>query len=219
MSQSRVNLEVFCKRNGTHGIVVAESNGTLTIQTNGVNKVVTEGTFKRWYTIVPQDKPEDNPMMPMPGTEDPDWGKKHWGSDSDESETSGEPEEKSKRVNPSGEVGVGLELRNKFIEIVKSSANQSLDFTYDKKNNRDIIKYNGRNVFECTTARRRFNVLCHAKALTPDNIKRADKVYPKEWGWVLNVKFVFTDMSQVPLMRSIITDSLFYRQKENTKDE
>lgn len=203
MSQSRVNMEVFCKRNGTRGIVVAESNGTLTIETNGVNKVVTEGTFKRWYTIVPQDNVEDEVD-----------------NSAECEETSIEPEgdvvseEKSRRINPSGEVGVGLEIRNKFMEIVKAQANQNLDFTYDEKNNKDIIKYNGKNVFECTTARRRFNVLCHSKALTPDNIKRANRVFPKEWGWVLNVKFVFTDMNQVPLMRSVVTDSLFYRQRE-----
>lgn len=206
MSQSRVNLEVFCKRNGTRGIVVSEDKDILTIQTNGVNKTVTESTFKRWYTIVPQDK-EENPMVPMPGTESPDWGEKHWGSEST-------PNDKP----PSGESGIGLELRKKFIQMVKSGANQSLDFTYDEKNNRDIIKYNGKNVFECTTARRRFNVLCHSKALTPDNIKRANKVFPKDWGWVLNVKFIFTDMSQVPLMRSIITDSLYYRQEENKNE-
>ena len=207
MSQSRVNLEVFCKRNGTRGIVVAESNGTLTIQTDGVNKVVTEGTFKRWYTIVPQDK-EEKTVNDKTVTQE----------SSISSEVNVVSEEKSKRTSPSGEVGVGLELRNKFIEIVKSSANQNLDFTYDEKNNRDVIKYNGRNVFECTTARRRFNVLCHAKALTPDNLKRANKVFPKEWGWVLNVKFVFTSLNEVPLMRSIITDSLFYRQEENNND-
>lgn len=206
MSHSRLNLEVFCKRDGTRGTVVAEGNNTLTIQTNGVNKVVTEGTFKRWYTIVPQDV-EENPLVPMPGTESPDWGEKH---------RRGEPVSKTER--PVGEVGVGLELRTKFIQIVKDYANQNLDFTYDEKNKRDIIKYNGKNVFECTTARRRFNVLCHAKALTPDNLKRAAKVYPKEWSWVLNVKFVFTETSQVPLMRSIITDSLFYRQKQDDTD-
>lgn len=206
MSSSRLDLEVFCKRDGTRGIVVAEGNNTLTIQTNGVNKVVTEGTFKRWYTIVPQDK-EENPLVPMPGTETPDWGEKQWGN-----------KEEPNNKRPAGEVGVGLELRSKFIEIVKDYANESLDFTYDEKNNRDIIKYNGKNVFECTTARRRFNVLCHAKALTPDNLKRADKVYPKEWSWVLNVKFVFTETSQVPLMRSIITDSLFYRRKPDDAD-
>ena len=206
MFQSRVNLEVFCKRNGTRGVVVAEDKDLLTIQTDGVNKTVTESTFKRWYTIVPQDK-EESPMVPMPGTDTPDWGEKHRRGDS-------EPKDKL----PSGESGIGLELRNKFIQMVKNGANQSLDFTYDDKNNRDIIKYNGKNVFECTTARRRFNVLCHSKALTPDNLKRANKVFPKDWGWVLNVKFVFTDMSQVPLMRSIITDSLYYRREENKNE-
>ena len=206
MFQSRVNQEVFCKRNGTRGVVVAEDKDILTIQTDGVNKTVTESTFKRWYTLVPQDK-EENPMVPMPGTETPDWGEKHWGSEA-------APKDKL----PSGESGIGLELRNKFIQMVKNGANQSLDFTYDDKNNRDIIKYNGKNVFECTTARRRFNVLCHSKALTPDNLRRANKVFPKDWGWVLNVKFVFTDMSQVPLMRSIITDSLYYRREENKNE-
>ena len=204
MSQSRVNLEVFCKRTGTRGIVVAEDKDILTIQTDGVNKTVTESTFKRWYTIVPQDK-EENTMVPMPGTETPDWGEKHWG----EQDTSNDK-------LPSGEYGIGAELRAKFIQMVKNGANQSLDFTYDEKNCRDIIKYNGKNVFECTTARRRFNVLCHSKALTPDNLRRADKVFPKDWGWVLNVKFIFTDASQVPLMRSIITDSLYYRREENS---
>lgn len=213
MSQSRVGLEVYCKRNGLRGTVVADSSGLITIQTNGANKAVTETTFKRWYTIVPQDKEENSQMMPMPGTEG-NWGERHWGSDSEDSEE-GVSTEENTATAPSGVAGVGLELRNKFIDIVKRSANQSLDFTYDEKNNRDIIKYNGKNVFECTTAKRRFNVLCHHKALTPDNLKRADKVFPKEWGWVLNVKFVFTDMSQVPLMRSIITDSLFYRRKES----
>lgn len=201
MPQARINLEVYNKRNGTRGVIVAEGNDTVTINTDGVNKVVTEGTFRRWYTIIPQDKEEveNNSVEPASANE----------PDSDDVPT------ETKVISPSGEVGVGIELRNKFIDIVKNHANQSLDFTYDEKNNRDIIKYNGKNVFECTVARRRFNVLCHPKALTPDNLKRADKIYPKEWGWVLNVKFVFTDMSQVPLMRSVITDSLFYRQKED----
>ena len=209
MSQSRVNLQVFCKRDGSQGVVVAESNGTLTIQTSGVHKTVTENTFKRWYTIVPQDIEETTPVS---NNSTQDTTKEETIQSEVNEQDDGNC--KSKRFNPSGEVGIGLELRNKFMEIVKNQANQSLDFTYDAKNNRDIIKYNGKNVFECTTARRRFNVLCHAKALTPDNLKRADKTYPKEWGWVLNVKFVFTDMNQTPLMRSIVTDSLFYRQKE-----
>lgn len=211
MSQSRINLEVFCKRNGTRGIIVAEDDNILTIQTDGINKTVTESTFKRWYTIVPQEQEQSSEVVQPVQSEESI-------SSNQNEDNVAEPKGKSERLNPSGEVGIGLELRKKFIEIVKNGANQSLDFTYDEKNCRDVIKYNGKNVFECTTARRRFNVLCHQKALTPDNIKRASKIHPKDWGWVLNVKFVFTEMSQVPLMRSIVTDSLYYRQKENRDD-
>lgn len=199
MPESRVNQEVFCKRNGARGIIVSESDDVVIIQTNGVNKSVTRSTFKRWYTIVPRDKEKTSESS----------CESSQNVDNESSST-----ENSKRNFPLGNDGVGVELRERFIEIVKSSGTQNLDFTYDSKNNRDIIKYNGRNVFECTTARRRFNVLCHSKALTPDNLKRADRVFPKEWGWSLNVKFVFTNLSQTPLMRSIITDSLFYRHKE-----
>lgn len=193
MKKSMVGVEVYNKRNGTLGTIVAETQDTFTIRTDGVNKMVTGGTFKRWYTIVPQEKTEKvEPEI-----------------------KANEPEEKSntsKRVQPAGEYGVGVKLRAKFLEQVKSQANQSLDFTYDDKNKRDIIKYNGKNVFECTTANKRFNVLCHPKALTPDNLQRAASVFPKEWGWALSAKFVFTDLSQIPLMKSIITDSLYYRQ-------
>lgn len=202
MTESKVGLEVYNKRNGTHGTVIAEDVDTLTIQTEGINKLVTIGTFKRWYTIIPQEKEENV----EPVTE---------ASSNEENVEPVEPEHKNngaKRVQPAGQYGIGNKLRNKFIELVKSQANQSLDFTYDEKNKRVIIKYNGKNVFECTTANKRFNVLCHPRALTPDNLKRANSVFPKEWGWALNAKFVFTDLSQIPLMKSIITDSLYYRQ-------
>lgn len=204
MTQSKLNLEVYNKRNGTRGIVVAESEDTLTIQTDGVNKMVTMGTFKRWYNIVPQENAENAEPVSEP-------------TQSAESLNEDKKTDKStKRVQPAGEYGIGKKLRDKFVDLVKYQANQSLDFTYDDKNNRVIIKYNGKNVFECTTANKRFNVLCHPKALTPDNLQRANNVFPKEWGWALSAKFVFTDLSQVPLMKSIITDSLYYRQwKEN----
>lgn len=191
MTQSILNLEVFNKRNGVTGVVVAEDNQTVTIQTDGINKVVTRGTFKRWYNIIPQENKEKEP--------------------DEQTVTEAEVSEDGKGM-PAGEWGAGDQLRKKFLGIIKSKANQLLDFSYDDKLKRDIVKYNGKNVFECTTANRRFNVLCHPKALTPDNLQRADKVFPKEWGWALSVKFIFTDLSQVPLMHSIITDSLFYRQ-------
>lgn len=205
MSQSKIGLEVFCKRDGTRGTVVADTGDTLTIKIGTVNKAVTRNTFNRWYTIVPQDREDADESSTLNSN-----------TEQQSIENTNVSSQKSSRINPSGEVGIGLELRSEFLKIVKRHANQSLDFTYDEKNNRDIIKYNGKNVFECTTARRRFNVLCHSKALTPDNLRRADKIYPKSWSWVLNVKFVFTEMSQTPLMSSIVADSLFYRHQDNT---
>lgn len=203
MKQNYVNLEVFNKRNGTIGTVVSQDETTILIKSGDAIKAVTENTFLRWYTIVPQDKPAEKETIKEPEKEEKKEKKK--------------TDEKDKSL-PAGPPGVGELLREKFLFLVKEQANQDLDITYDEKNNRDIIKYNGWNVFECTTAKRRFNVLCHPKSLTPDNFKRADKVFPKEWGWSLRAKFVFTDITQIPLMKTIIVDGLFYRQKEENND-
>ena len=221
MKQSYLNLEVFNKRDGTTGTVVSQDETTISIKSGDAIKAVTESTFLRWYTIVPQDKPAEKEtskepqLVPMPGTQDQDWGKKASGK----KEKSDETEEEDKKTLPAGSPGIGNELRDKFLSLVKEQANQHLDTTYDEKNHRDIIKYNGRNVFECTTAKRRFNVLCHPKSLTADNFKRANEVFPKEWGWSLNAKFVFTDINQWPLMKTIIVDGLFYRQREKNKED
>jgi len=204
MKQNYVNLEVFNKKNGTIGTVVGQDDTTILIKTGDAIKAVTENTFLRWYTIVPQDKPAEKETIKEPEKEEKKEKKKI--------------DEKDKSL-PAGPPGVGELLREKFLSLVKEQANQHLDITYDEKNNRDIIKYNGWNVFECTTAKRRFNVFCHPKSLTPDNLKRADKVFPKEWGWSLRAKFVFTDITQVPLMKTIIVDGLFYRQKEEENND
>ena len=224
MKQSYLNLEVFNKRNGTTGTVVGQDETTISIKSGEAIKSVTESTFLRWYTIVPQDKPAEKEtskepeMVPMPGTQDQDWGERA-SSKKDKPEKKESEEDENKKVLPAGAPGIGDQLRDKFLSLVKEQANQHLDTTYDEKNHRDIIKYNGRNVFECTTAKRRFNVLCHPKSLTPDNLKRVTEMFPKEWGWSLNAKFVFTDINQWPLMKTIIVDGLFYRQREENKDD
>jgi hypothetical protein len=224
MKQSYVNLEVFNKRNGTIGIVVSQDETTISIKSGDAIKAVTESSFLRWYTIVPQDKPAEKEtskepeMVSMPGTQDQDWGERASGK-KDKPEKKESEEDENKKVLPAGAPGIGDQLRDKFLSLVKQQANQHLDITYDEKNHRDIVKYNGRNVFECTTAKRRFNVLCHPKSLTADNFKRANKVFPKEWGWSLSAKFVFTDINQWPLMKTIIVDGLFYRQREENKDD
>ena len=95
---------------------------------------------------------------------------------------------------------------------VKNSANQDLDITGTKDKRNVVVKYNRRNVFEITVCKRRLVVMCHPKSLTATNIAQAVKQYPKEFGWPLSCKFVFTSESELPLMRSIINDGLFYRQ-------
>lgn len=204
MKQNYMNLEVFNKRNGTIGTVVGQDDTTILIKTGDAIKAVTENTFLRWYTIVPQDKPAEKETIKEPEKEEKKEKKDADGED---------------KSLPAGAPGVGELLRERFLSLVKEQADQHLDITYDEKNNRDIIKYNGWNVFECTTAKRRFNVFCHPKSLTPDNLKRADKVFPKEWGWSLRAKFIFTDITQTPLMKTIIVDGLFYRQKEEENND
>lgn len=213
MKQSYVDLEVFNKRNGTTGTVVSQDETTISIKCGDAIKAITESTFSRWYTIVPQDKPvekEKEPeTVPVPRTQDRDWGEK----------ASGNKENPEKKILPASVPGIGDQLREKFLFLVKEQANQSLDITYNEKSKQDIIKYNGRNVFECTTAKGRFNVMCHPNSLTPDNLKRAERIFPKEWGWSMRARFIFTDLAQWPLMKTIIVDGLFYRQREENKQD
>lgn len=115
---------------------------------------------------------------------------------------------------PAGEEGIGVKLRDKFVSIVNDLATQELDIVVNNKAHTDVIKYNGKNVFECRYANRRFTAMCHPESLTPDNKKRAARIVPKEWGWPLSAQFVFTELSQAALMKTIIVDGLYYRQKE-----
>lgn len=208
MKQNYVDLEVFNKRNGTTGTVVSQDETTISVKCGDAIKAVTESTFLRWYTIVPQDSTKEHDTVPIPTPQDADQKK-------NESVKKENPE---KKILSAGVPGIGDQLREKFLSLVKDQANQSLDITYNEKSKQDIIKYNGRNVFECTTAKRRFNVMCHPDSLTPDNLKRAERVFPKEWGWSMRARFIFTDLAQWPMMKTIIADGLFYRQREENKD-
>lgn len=206
---SLMGKSVFNKRTGLMGTVVGEDGLTLMIDTQGVVKTVTRSTFTRWFNVVEDDKPEveeekkeEAKDVPTPETSEPEV------SSTDQEES----KEKGSRFNPSGDKGIGQQLADKFLYLVKDMANQDLDITADESGNKLVIKYNGKNIFECTTAKRRFSVLCHPDSLTAQNVKNAFKVFPKEWGWALRAKFVFTSLDDVPLMKSIITDGMFYRQ-------
>lgn len=190
---SIVGREVYAKRAGVMGRVLKEDGLSLVIEfstSDGTTtKTITPATFKRWYRL----------LDPEPAEEDP------------------APVEEKKERGPvpedqKGAVGAGSALCNLFLEVVRSTANQDLDITGTKDKRNVVVKYNGRNVFEITVCKRRLVVMCHPKSLAPANVAQVTKQYPKEFGWPLSAKFVFTDDAQLPLMRSIINDGLFYRQ-------
>jgi len=169
------------------GVVIGEDGLTTTINTQGDVKTVSHRVFTRWYTVVEEEKSNvltEKKKKPVKGT----------------------------RFNPSGTKNIGVQIADHFFYLVKDMANQDLDITVDNIKKKVIIKYNNKNIFECTTTKYRFSVLCHPASLTAHNTRAAFKIFPKEWGWALRAKFVFTTLDEYPLMKSIITDALFYRQ-------
>lgn len=190
---SIVGREVYDKRAGVMGKVLKEDGLSLVIEFSTpdgtTTKTITPSTFKRWYRLLDEESTEDTPA---PAEE-----KKERGA---------VPEDQK------GAVGAGSALCSLFLSTVKSAANQDLEVTGTKDKRNVVVKYNGRNVFEITVCKRRLVVMCHPKSLAPSNVAQVTKQYPKEFGWPLSSKFVFTDDAQLPLMRSIINDGLFYRQ-------
>lgn len=195
-----IGVQVYCRRNGTKGIIVAvdEDSGTLTIDVEGNLKVVTNSTYKRWYTIIPTDNPESVvSAVEQTGEE---------GIKTKQKKTS------SKNKQAAGEAGIGVHLRDRFINIIKDMDLEGVEIFCNLDKKTDVVKYNGKNVFECSYASRRFNVLCHPDSLSPDNRRRVTKMCPKEWGWALRAKFVFTSLDEAPIMKSIISDGLYFRK-------
>lgn len=212
---SIVGREVYDKRAGVMGKVLKEDGLSLVIEFSTpdgtTTKTITPATFKRWYRLLdPEPENEQPELIPMPGTEDPNWGEKHRRFEGpirpNKQERDAVPDEQK------GAVGAGSALCNLFLKTVKGAANQDLEITGTKDKRNVVVKYNGRNVFEITVCKRRLVVMCHPKSLAPINVSQVVKQYPKEFGWPLSAKFVFTDDAQLPLMRSIINDGLFYRQ-------
>lgn len=197
---SIVGREVYDKRAGIMGKVLKEDGLSLVIEFSTsegtTTKTITPATFARWYRLL-DPEPEDNSSAPA----------------EEKKESRAVPEDQK------GAVGVGSALCNLFVATVKSSANQDLDITGTKDKRNVVVKYNGRNVFEITVCKRRLVVMCHPKSLAPANVSKVTKQYPKEFGWPLSAKFVFTDDAQLPLMRSIINDGLFYRQIVDREEE
>lgn len=190
---SIVGREVYDKRAGVMGRVLKEDGLSLVIEFStpdgATTKTITPATFKRWYRLL-----DPEPVEESPATEE------------QKTESSAVPE------SHKGAVGAGPALCNLFLATVKEAANQDLEITGTKDKRNVVVKYNGRNVFEITVCKRRLVVMCHPKSLAPANVAQVAKQYPKEFGWPLSAKFIFTDDAQLPLMRSIINDGLYFRQ-------
>lgn len=190
---SIVGREVYDKRAGVMGKVLKEDGLSLVIEFSTPDgttiKTITPSTFKRWYRLLDPEPAEETPAL-----------------EEEKTERGPVPEEQK------GAVGAGSALCSLFLTTVKEAANQDLDITGTKDKRAVVIKYNGKNVFELTVCKRRLVVMCHPKSLAPANVPYVAKQYPKEFGWPLSAKFVFVDDAQLPLMRSIINDGLFYRQ-------
>lgn len=175
---------VFCKRDGKTGTVQSHSQDVIVILVEGEEKPVTLSTFKRWWSEVPQEEPEAETLT---STED---------------------------QSPDEADAGGLNLRNRFISLVKDFEDANIEIICVPDKKLDTVKYNGKNIFEMSYTKNKLNVLAHPDSLTAANKSKIYKSFPKEWGWALRSKFVFTKMSEFPLMKSIIADGIFFR-KEN----
>lgn len=182
-----VGATVQCTRDGATGTVAEQDSLTITIEVNGKNKAYTHNTFNRWWKVlVAPEEPKPEKTRPPIDSKVDSWGR------------------------PAGDYGIGVKLRDKFISIVKDYDFENVVIFHDEKKKKDTVRYLGKIIFETSYADRRFNVYCRYESLTPMNKNKLAKLCPKEWCWTLRAKFVFTDMSQWPLMKSIINDGFFY---------
>lgn len=209
-----VGREVYDKKRGLMGRVVKEDGLQITLEFDDGDektvKAVTPVTFKRWYRLLDEEPQEESAEVnPDPKTSD---------CEKNLSEDDSKPEPKKKTNTnmkfPAGSPGVGAQLVEYFRFEVGEYANQDLEYKVSKDGRIVIVKYNGRNVFEITVCKRRINVLCHKKSLSADNLSRATKVYPDNFGWPLSVQYTFTELNDTTkaIIRCIITDGLYYRQ-------
>lgn len=177
-------LKVYNRRNLQRGIVVSSDEEIVNIDIENVGiKSFTHNIFDKWWVLEPADeKPEVNIV---------------------------ETEIDCKETVPK-EYVTGEMLIQKFLSIINSYNDDSIvvNFKTDKK---CIIRCNDKIIFDITIKRKGLTVLCHPNSLTPNNMRRVTKLYPKEWNVSLRARFTFMSMD-TPLMKSIIADGIFYRK-------
>lgn len=191
-----IGAKVQCTRDGAFGDVIEQDSLTMVIDVGGKKKPITLNTFKRWWKVIaePEPVPKEKERKPLDDSKVDSWGR------------------------PAGDYGIGIQLRDKFISLVKDYDDQdNVLIFHDDKKKQDIVRYKGKIIFDCTYADRRFNVYTKYESLTPMNKNKMAKLCPKEWSWTLRAKFIFIEMSQWPLMKSIITDAFFYANNKDSE--
>ena len=180
-----VGMTVINNRNEVKGTIVKMDSESIFIDVPGIGiKTVTIGTFNKWWKLEKDVEDISQDVV------------------DDEELLTKEVEAKA---------GVGEELSIKFISIIKSYNDDEIVMFF-KNPKKFFVKCMGRNIFEVTICRKKLVVMAHPNSLTPDNMRRVTKLYPKEWNNSLRAKFVFQSVDQVPLMKTIISDGIFYRK-------
>lgn len=187
--KSSIGKSVFNRTTGLMGEIVASDGVTVTVECNGVVKAYLRNSFKSMFRVIESEEDSVGTDKKVDGRKNP-------------------------RPNPKGEPDVGQEILSKFLANLKNMANQNLDISFKRDGKYMIVLYNGYRIFEVAIANRRISVFAHPRSLSPLNASLANRIFPKEGGRHLRAKFVFTSPDEVPLMKSLITDGLYYRQIE-----
>lgn len=192
MAMPKKNMKVLNRRTLLTGTVVKIDDEMIYIDVDSVGvKCVTHSNFERWWV---EDRPEEEIKE----------AKKEVDAIVKETEI----EDTTHRDR--GE-STGKELMDIFSSIIRSYNDKNLVIQYTKSVDAKVL-YKGKAVFYVRINRRKLVVLAHPDSLTADNRRRMDKLYPAEWNKVLRARFVFQSPSQSPIMRSIISDGIFYRK-------
>lgn len=197
---------MYNKRNGLRGVISGYDSLTVTIDIGGEEQNITQATFKRWWTLVPMDEPEEEPV---PET-------------IEEVVEAFEPEATGSIENFDDadiEKYVGYKLLRRFLRLLQALRDDDLTYQYFPKYKMYAIRYRGYNIFEVYPKRKRLILLAHPESLTPANTKRVSHMYPKEHGWALRAKFVFDtdDIGASQVMKTVIADGMFYRSQSKPR--
>lgn len=210
--KSFVDKEVLCKRDQSHGLVVAQSSTSVTVETAGVAKEVSWSTFNRWYKVVDEDaEPDDKEALAKAV-------KREKEKEAKAVVAPAEHKPVEKESEPEESYAIGIKYRASFLDLVAELtsllSHDKIETFYKPETRTDIVRVNGRNAFECVMAKKKYSILCHPDSLAPETLKRATKLFPKEWGWALRAQYIMGEDMPFTVIRGVVTDGIYYRSKD-----